>query len=158
MCEPVTLTAIAIGAATGAGASALTGGNVLQGALLGGITGGAGGAAFGAVGTNIFSSVAGQTLTSAAASGFGAAAVGGIAGGLLGGPKAAGAPAARQAQQDFSVKHDKTGSGFVGSTGARRASDALRQSKRRQQARALGQDSQSITVNTGVTNTGLSIV
>jgi len=39
MCDPVTWTAIAIGAGVGAATSAATGGNVLQGALLGGITG-----------------------------------------------------------------------------------------------------------------------
>ena len=41
MCEPVTMTAIAIGAATGAAGAAITGGDILQGALLGGIMGGA---------------------------------------------------------------------------------------------------------------------
>ncbi len=40
MCEPATLTAIAIGAATGAAGAAITGGDPLQGAIMGGITGG----------------------------------------------------------------------------------------------------------------------
>jgi hypothetical protein len=39
MCEPVTLTAIAIGASVGAASSAATGGDPLMGALIGGATG-----------------------------------------------------------------------------------------------------------------------
>ena len=39
MCEPVILTSMAIGAATGAVGAAVTGGDVLQGAFMGGITG-----------------------------------------------------------------------------------------------------------------------
>ena len=39
MCEPVTLTAIAIGASVGAATSAATGGDPLMGALIGGATG-----------------------------------------------------------------------------------------------------------------------
>ena len=40
MCEPTIATAMAIGAATGAAGSAITGGDPLQGAVFGAVTGG----------------------------------------------------------------------------------------------------------------------
>ena len=40
MCDPVTLTAIAIGAGVGAAGAAATGGDPLMGALMGGVSGG----------------------------------------------------------------------------------------------------------------------
>jgi hypothetical protein len=67
---------ILLGAAIGGGTSALRGGNPLQGALLGGLTGGVGSAASGAL-SGMLGSSAGT-----AATGAGAAATEGLAGGL----------------------------------------------------------------------------
>lgn len=78
MCEPVTLTAIAVGASIGAATSAATGGDPLMGALMGGATG-----AFfpGGVGVTGSVTTAGfNSATSSVVTGFGSTiALGGVA-------------------------------------------------------------------------------
>jgi len=63
MCDPVSIgIGILIGAGTGAAGAAITGGDVLQGALFGGVLGGIGGG-FGGLGLGSIADVAGSTLT-----------------------------------------------------------------------------------------------
>ena len=167
MCEPISI-GIAIGASVGAISAAATGGNILQGALIGGVTGaftaGTGGLGVGSVSGQIGGSLL-QTaapavfggVTSSAALGF---AVSGLAGGLLLGaltPKAPDysgyTPAAQQvAQQQFNSQQIAT----TGS-GGRQATASLAEAISRSKKRKLSQaDVSDLSIDTSsFASTGL---
>jgi hypothetical protein len=154
MCDPVTLTAIAIGAGVGAGTAAATGGDPLMGALIGGATGafmpGGVGVTAGNVGTSGF--IGGATAGSnTLVTGLGAnVALGGVASaagtGLVAGsilnpmlnpPDYSGyTPAGQQvAQQQFNSQQIAT----TGS-GGRQASASLAEAIKRSKQRKLSQE------------------
>ncbi len=75
MCDPVTLTAVAIGAGIGAGTAAATGGDPLMGAIMGGATG-----AFFPGGFGVSPTAFGPQLAGTFTTGFGSSvAIGGVA-------------------------------------------------------------------------------
>ena len=171
MCDPVTLTAIAIGASVGAASSAATGGNVLQGALLGGATGWAFPGGFGVVGGSaggVSGVIGGATLGSTTfVTGLGAnIGLGGLATGI-GGSLLAGAvlnpmfnpaaqtPAIQQsvAQQQNSQNIATTGSGGRQATAS--LADAIQRSKKRKLTQS---DVGDLSIDTGsFANTGLQL-
>ena len=145
MCDPISI-GIAIGASMGALSAAATGGDVLQGALIGGVTGaftgGTGGLGAGSTSsalggslgastsTSLFASV-GSSVTTAGALGFGALSLGG---GLLMGLLTPKTPdiqlGAQQQQQDFSGGQIRT-TGSGGSQAAISLAGAITRSKKR---------------------------
>ena len=168
MCEPVTLTAIAVGASIGAATSAATGGDPLMGALMGGATG-----AFfpGGVGVTGSVTTAGfNSATSSVVTGFGSTiALGGVAQaagvGLLSGkllnpilnpktPDYSGyTPASQYAQQFNSQPSTVTGSG------GRQASASLAEAIQRSKQRKLTQeDVGDLSIDTSAfASTGLQL-
>ena len=149
MCDPVTLTAIAIGAGVGAGTAAATGGDPLMGALIGGATGAffpGGVGVTGSVTTAGFNSATSSVVTGfgstvalggvASAAGMGLAA-GSILNPMLNPPDYTGyTPAAQQVgqQQQFNSQQIAT----TGS-GGRQASASLAEAISRSKKRKLSQ-------------------
>ena len=154
MCDPVTLTAVAVGASIGAGTAAATGGDPLMGALMGGATGAfmPGGVGVTAGSTSMSGVIGGATLGSTTfVTGLGAnIALGGVAQaagvGLLGGkllnpilnpktPDYSGyTPTSQYAQQFNSQQIATTGSG------GRQASASLAEAIKRSKQRKLTQE------------------
>ena len=140
MCEPVTLTAIAIGAGVGAAGAAATGGDPLMGALMGGASGGF--MAGGSIATNLALATTSSGVATGTAVGISAGVLGGagtIASSLLM-PKApdyAGyTPAGQQVaqQQQFNSQQIAT----TGS-GGRQATASLAEAISRSKQRKLSQ-------------------
>jgi hypothetical protein len=176
MCEPVTLTMIGIGAATGAAGAAITGQDILTGALMGGIMGGItggmnpgmlgagslsstvgslGGAGFSAS-TSMFTAV-GSSITQA---GFAGAVAMGLAASVAKGilmPE----PEYNSEAYDYSpitynsIENQVTGSG--GNQAAAVLSDEIKRSKAKR-AKQKEQPKQDSYVNTeSFANTGLQL-
>jgi len=107
MCEPVTLTGIAVGAGIGATTSAITGGDPLQGAILGGAAGGFFPGSFGVSATAFGPQLASTFVTgfgsSIALGGLGTAAGVGLAGGYT-------MNTLFPQQQDYSQYYNQAGS------------------------------------------------
>ena len=167
MCEPVTLTAMAIGATVGAVGAAATGGNVLQGALLGGITG----AIFpGGVGVTGSLTTAGwNSATNALVTGFGSTiGLGGVgtalgvslAGGMLMNsmrpPQVGYTPAAQVSQiQDLNMNTNIATTGSGGRQAAKSLATAISRTKKR---RLTQDDIGDLSLSTSsFTNTGLQL-
>ena len=173
MCEPVTLTAIAIGAGVGATTAAATGGDPLMGAVLGGATGAfmPGGVGVTAGSTTMSGVIGGATLGSTTlVTGLGAnVALGGVATaagvGLLGGkllnpilnpqtPDYSGyTPVSQYAQQYNSQQIATTGSG------GRQATASLAEAIQRSRQRKLSQeDVGDLSIDTSAfASTGLQL-
>lgn len=171
MCEPVTLTAMAIGAGVGAATAAATGGDPLMGALMGGATGAffPGGMGVTAGSTSMSGVIGGATLGSTTfVTGLGAnIALGGVASaagvGLIGGailnpmlnpktPDYSGyTPVSQYGQQFNSQQIATTGSG------GRQASASLAQAISRSKKRKLSQaDVSDLSIDTSsFASTGL---
>jgi len=165
MCEPVTLTAIAIGAGVGATTAAATGGDPLMGAVLGGATG-----AFMPGGVGVSATAFGPQLAGTVVTGFGSSvALGGVATaagvGLLGGkllnpilnpktPDYSGyTPVSQYAQQYNSQQIETTGSG------GRQATASLAEAIQRSRQRKLSQeDVGDLSIDTSAfASTGLQL-
>ena len=165
MCEPVTLTAIAIGASVGAGTAAATGGDPLMGAVMGGATG-----AFMPGGVGVSATAFGPQLAGTFVTGLGSSvALGGVATaagvGLLGGkllnpmlnpqtPDYSGyTPVSQYAQQYNSQQIATTGSG------GRQASASLAEAIQRSKQRKLSQeDVGDLSIDTSAfASTGLQL-
>ena len=159
MCEPVTLTAIAIGAGVGAAGAAATGGDPLMGALMGGASGGF--MAGGSIATNLALATTSSGVATGTAVGISAGVLGGagtIASSLLM-PKApdyAGyTPAGQQvAQQQFNSQQIAT----TGS-GGRQATASLAEAIQRSKQRKLSQeDVGDLSIDTSAfASTGLQL-
>lgn len=171
MCDPVTLTGIAVGAAIGAGTAAATGNDPLMGALLGGATGGffpgsvgvtAGSAAGGSA---IVGSATGSTLVTGMganlAFGTAAQAVGvGLVGGALKQslfPSTEGyTPAAQVSQaQALNMNTNVATTGSGGRQAAKSLATAISRSKKR---KLTQRDVGDLSLDTSsFTNTGLQL-
>ena len=171
MCEPATLTAIAIGATVGAVGAAATGGNVLQGALLGGITGAIfpGGVGVTAGSAGGFAGMAGSAVgptfltgmgANIALSGVGTALGVSLAGGMLMNsmrpPQVGYTPAAQVSQ--IQALNMNTNIATTGS-GGRQAATSLAAAISRTKKRKLTQDDiGDLSLDTSsFTNTGLQL-
>ena len=133
MCDPVTLTAIAIGAGVGAAGAAATGGDPLMGALMGGASGGF--MAGGSIATNLALATTSSGVATGTAVGISAGVLGGagtIASSLLM-PKAPDytgyTPVSQQVQQFNSQQIATTGSG--GGQASASLAEAIKRSKQR---------------------------
>lgn len=167
MCEPVTLTAMAIGATVGAVGAAATGGNVLQGALLGGITGAIMPGGVGVTGS--LTTAGWNSATNALVTGFGSTiAMGGVgtalgvslAGGMLMNsmrpPQVGYTPAAQVSQaQTLNMNTNVATTG----SGGRQAATSLAAAISRTKKRKLTQDDiGDLSLDTSsFTNTGLQL-
>ena len=133
MCDPVTLTAIAIGAGVGAAGAAATGGDPLMGALMGGASGGF--MAGGSIATNLALATTSSGVATGTAVGISAGVLGGagtIASSLLmpKTPDYSGyTPVSQYAQQYNSQQIATTGSG--GRQAAASLAEAVQRSKQR---------------------------
>ena len=170
MCEPVTLTAMAIGATVGAVGAAATGGNVLQGALLGGITGAIMPGGVGVTGS--LTTAGWNSATNALVTGFGSTiGLGGVgtalgvslAGGMLMNsmrpPQVGYTPAAQVSQQQqLRALNMNTNIATTGS-GGRQAATSLAAAISRTKKRKLTQDDiGDLSLDTSsFTNTGLQL-
>ena len=159
MCDPVTLTAIAIGAGVGAAGAAATGGDPLMGALMGGASGGF--MAGGSIATNLALATTSSGVATGTAVGISAGVLGGagtIASSLLM-PKAPDytgyTPASYQVQQQQfnSQQIATTGSG------GRQASASLAEAISRSKKRKLSQeDVGDLSIDTSAfASTGLQL-
>ena len=173
MCDPVIGTAMAIGAATGAAGSALTGGDPLQGALFGAVTGAVTGGtltpSLGPTSTGFFSTL-GSGLGSTAymgSLGMSAAQAWGI--GIAGLATSIGSGLLMPQQQDYSQYYQgaygssnpiayNTQQSVVTGSGGRQASALLAEEiKRAKTRRAAQADVGNIDLATSLSNTGLQI-
>ena len=155
MCDPVTLTAIAIGAGVGAAGAAATGGDPLMGALMGGASGGF--MAGGSIATNLALATTSSGVATGTAVGISAGVLGGagtIASSLLmpKTPDYSGyTPVSQYAQQYNSQQIATTGSG------GRQASASLAEAISRSKKRKLSQaDVSDLSIDTSsFASTGL---
>jgi len=138
MCDPVTLTAVAVGASIGAAGAAATGGDPLMGALMGGASGGF--MAGGSIATNLALATTSSGVATGTAVGISAGVLGGagtIASSLLM-PKAPDysgyTPVSQYAQQYNSQQIATTGSG------GRQATASLAEAIKRSKQRKLSQE------------------
>ena len=182
MCEPATLTAMAIGAGVGAAGAAATGGDVLQGALFGAATGaftgglspsmGASAAAnpfVGVCGTTGSMSYIGSTLgaSTAFSATFGMSAAQALGLGVTGLATSVASGLLMPQQQDYSQYYNQAGSNpiayntqqsVVTGSGGRQASALLAEEiKRAKTRRAAQADVGDIDLATSLSNTGLQI-
>jgi hypothetical protein len=175
MCDPVIGTAMLIGAATGAAGAAITGGDVLQGAMFGAvtgaITGGMGGfgegsfltnlgGGSGIMATDIATSTAFGTITQGSALAFaGTSLVGSVGMGMLAPPQVGYTPAAQVSQQQqLRALNMNTNIATTGS-GGRQAATSLAAAISRTKKRKLTQDDVGdLSLDTSsFTNTGLQL-
>ena len=171
MCDPVIGTAMAIGAATGAAGSALTGGDPLQGALFGAVTGAVTGGtltpSLGPTSTGFFSTL-GSGLGSTAymgSLGMSAAQAWGI--GIAGLATSVGTGLLMPQQQDYSQYYQQTAfdpiayntqqSVVTGSGGRQASANLAEEIKRAKTRRAAQADVGDIDLATSLSNTGLQI-
>ena len=184
MCEPATLTAMAIGAGVGAAGAAATGGGVLQGALFGAATGaftgglspsmGASAAAnpfVGVWGTTGSMSYIGSTLgaSTAFSATFGMSAAQALGLGVTGLATSVASGLLMPQQQDYSQYYQgaygssnpiayNTQQSVVTGSGGRQASALLAEEiKRAKTRRAAQADVGNIDLATSLSNTGLQI-
>ena len=149
MCDPVTLTAIAIGASVGAATAAATGGDPLQGALIGGAVAGFFPGGVGVTGTAFGPQLAGTFVT-----GFGSSvALGGVATavgvGLLGGMLTPKAPKFPE-QQSLQVQQFNSQNIATTGSGGRQAAGSLAEAIKRTKDRKLTQrDVGDLSIDTG---------
>jgi len=170
MCDPVTLTAVAVGASIGAGTAAATGGDPLMGAVMGGATGAFMPGGVGVSATNPTIIGGSGLFGSSVVTGFGSTvALGGVAQaagvGLLGGkllnpilnpktPDYSGyTPTSQYAQQYNSQQIETTGSG------GRQAAASLAEAIQRSRQRKLSQeDVGDLSIDTSAfASTGLQL-
>ena len=171
MCDPVIGTAMAIGAATGAAGSALTGGDPLQGALFGAATGAFTGGtltpSLGPTSTGFFSTLGSGlgSTTYMGSLGMSAAQAWGI--GIAGLATSVGTGLLIPQQQDYSQYYQQTAfdpiayntqQSVVTGSGGRQASALLAEEiKRAKKRRAAQADIGDIDLATSLSNTGLQI-
>jgi hypothetical protein len=140
MCDPVTLTAIAIGAGVGAAGAAATGGDPLMGALMGGASGGF--MAGGSIATNLALATTSSGVATGTAVGISAGVLGGagtIASSLLM-PKAPDytgyTPASYQVQQQQFNSQQIATTGSGGRQASASLAEAISRSKKRKLSQA----------------------